>query len=426
MEGLFMSNELSIWRNSNFIKFFSANTLANLGNWFDFVGVLILFRYTWNADPMLIALIPIMYAIPSILLGQFAGVFADRRNKRKILIYSDWFRAALTLLLVFTPTPWLALPILFIRNTAGVISLPAQQGLMRSLVDEKNIMQAITINGSLFQLVKVIGPLMGGSVAGIFSPTASIAINAIAFTISGILLTRIKEQETEIQVKKEATQSQAGFLRAWQEGWHIVLKSKVLFASIIFGLFSTLTIQMIDAQIVTLFSDVFPNKPAVTGWAISAIGIGSLFVVIVLTKFKKISKFGWFFGIGSLLIGIMTGGFGFLLHYNFIALAICLSIIGGIGNGLTFTAINYLIQTEPPKEAIGRVTSIIDSLMSILFIAGPLLGGLLITKFGIFTTFKTIGLGLFIIGITGIILQRIIWQQQPSNGQFNVDEGSLQ
>lgn len=86
---------------------------------------------------MLIALIPIMYAIPSILLGQFAGVFADRRNKRKILIYSDWFRAALTLLLVFTPTPWLALPILFLRNTAGVLSLPAQQGLMRSIVDEK-------------------------------------------------------------------------------------------------------------------------------------------------------------------------------------------------------------------------------------------------------------------------------------------------
>lgn len=423
VEGLFMTKEISIWRNGNFIKFFSANTLANLGNWFDFVGVLILFRYTWKADPMLIALIPIMYAIPSILLGQFAGVFADRRNKRKILIYSDWFRAALTLLLVFTPTPWLALPILFLRNTAGVLSLPAQQGLMRSIVDEKNIMQAITINGSLFQLVKVIGPLIGGSVAGIFSPNVSIAINAIAFIISGILLTQIKVQEIESNKKIEDLQS--GFLQSWQEGWHIVLKSKVLLASIIFGIFSTLTIQMIDAQIVTLFSEVFPNKPAFTGWAISAIGIGSLLVVILLTKFKKISKFGWFFGVGSLLIGVMTGGFGFLLQYNFIALAIILSIVGGIGNGLTFTAINYLIQTEPPKEAIGRVTGIIDSLMSILFIAGPLLGGLLITQLGILTTFKTIGLGLTIIGMTGILLQRLIWKQPKlTNVQMNVNEGN--
>lgn len=404
-----MNKEISIWKNGNFIKFFSANTLANLGNWFDFVGVLILFRYTWKADPMLIALIPIMYAIPSILLGQFAGVFADKRNKLKILIYSDWFRAVLTLLLVFTPTPWLALPILFLRNTAGVISLPAQQGLMRNIVDEKYIMKAITINGSLFQLVKVIGPLMGGSIAGIFSPNFSIALNAIAFTISGILLTRIKVQEIETSVEIEA--AQAGFLHSWKDGWHIVLKSKILLASILFGIFSTLTIQMIDAQIVTLFSEVFPNKPGFTGWAISGIGIGSLLMVIILSRLKKISKFGWFFGIGSLLIGVMTGGFGFLLNYNFIALAIFLSIIGGIGNGLTFTAINYLIQTEPPKEAIGRVTGIIDSLMSILFIAGPLLGGLLITQLGVLTAFKTIGLGLSIIGIIGISLQSLIWKQ---------------
>lgn len=423
VEGLLMNKDISIWRNGNFIKFFSANTLANLGNWFDFVGVLILFRYTWKADPMLIALIPIMYAIPSILLGQFAGVFADRRNKRKILIYSDWFRAVLTLLLVFTPTPWLALPILFLRNTAGVISLPAQQGLMRKIVEEKTIMKAITINGSLFQLVKVLGPLIGGSVAGIFSPNISIALNAIAFTISGILLTRIKVQEIETSVEIGATQ--LGFLRSWKEGWQIVLKSKILLASIIFGIFSTLTIQMIDAQIVTLFSEVFPNKTEVTGWAISAIGIGSLLVVLILNRFKKISKFGWFFGTGSLLIGVMTVGFGFLLKYNFIALAICLSIIGGIGNGLTFTAINYLIQTEPPKEAIGRVTGIIDSLMSILFISGPLLGGLLITQLGVLTAFKIIGLGLSIIGMTGIFLQSLIWKQpKPANVQIKVKVGN--
>lgn len=68
----------------------------------------------------------------------------------------------------------------------------------------------------------------------------------------------------------------------------------------------------------------------------------------------------------ALLIGVMTGGFGFLLQYNFIALAICLSIIGGIGNGLTFTTVNYLIQTEPPKEAIGRGTGIIDSIIFLL------------------------------------------------------------
>ncbi len=104
-----MSSHDSIWKDRNFIKFFSANALSNLGNWFDFVSVLILFRYTWKADPMLIALIPVMYAVPSILFGQIAGVFADQKDQLKILVYSDWIRAGLTVLLIVSPAPYICI-----------------------------------------------------------------------------------------------------------------------------------------------------------------------------------------------------------------------------------------------------------------------------------------------------------------------------
>ncbi|PQD95704.1 arabinose ABC transporter permease [Pradoshia eiseniae] len=409
-----MMKETAIRRNGNFIKFISANALANLGNWFDYVGVLILFRYSWNADPILIALIPIMYAIPSIVLGQFAGVFADQRNKRKILIYSDWARALLTLFLAFSPSLFIALPILLLRSTVGVISLPAQQGLISKIVEDKDIMKAVTINGSISQLAKVIGPLIGGSFVSIFSPEFSIILNTISFVISGLILSRL-------QIKDQAKKGNSGvkeqyvFLSLWKEGWSIVFNSKILLASIIFGIFSTLTIQMIDVQMVTLFSVVFPNVPEVTGWAISAIGIGSLLIVLLLNHLEKIQKYGWFFGTGGLLIGIMTGGFGYLQEYNIILLAIILAFIGGIGNGITLTTINYLVQTEPPKEAIGRISSIIDSILSILFIAGPLLGGLMIKQLGVLKAFQTIGLGLTIIGLTGILLQKLIWNRnQPA------------
>ncbi|MBA2174947.1 MFS transporter [Halobacillus locisalis] len=401
----------SIWKDRNFIKFFSSNVLSNLGNWFDFVAVLILFRYTWEADPMLIALIPVMYAIPSVILGQFAGVLADRKNKLKILVQSDWIRGGLTLLLAFTPSPLFALPVLLFRNMVGVISLPAQQGLMRNIVEEEDLMKAVTINGSLFQLVKVVGPLLGGSIAGIASPQFSILINAFSFVVSGIVLSRItlKNQQT-FKVGDRTTRDQLGFLSSWKEGWSIIFQNRILTASILFGIVSTLTIQMIDAQLVTLFSEVFPKKAGVTGWAISAIGIGSLVMVVLLNRFEKIQRYGWFFGLGSFLIGSMTAGFGYLGEYTFILAAITLAIIGGIGNGLTYTAIQYLIQKEPPKEAIGRVSGIVDSTLSLLFMIGPLLGGILITQFGILSTFRGIGMTLALIGVAGILLQKFIWK----------------
>jgi len=416
------NDNYSIWKDFNFIKFFTANTLSNFGNWFDFIAVLILFRYTWKADPMLIALIPVMYAIPSILLGQLAGVLVDKKDKLKILIFSDWGRALFTFLLVFTPSPILALPILLIRNTIGVISVPAQQGLLRNIVEQEYIMKAVTINGSLIQLVKVVGPLIGGTLTGVLAPQFSILINAISFVVAGIILTRIKLKHTENNHPNESSLDDKNVFTLWKEGWSIVLNNRMLFASIIFGVISTLTIQMIDAQFVTLFSEVFPEKSELTGWAISAIGIGSFVSVMLLNKLDKIKNYGWFFGTGSLLIGIMTAGFGFLDDYGFIRVAIGLALIGGIGNGITFAAVNYLIQKEPPKEAIGRISGIIDSTLSILFIAGPLLGGLIITQFGVVASFKSIGLSLAFVGLLGITLQKFIWKGSTYNKDTAVDE----
>ena len=418
-----MSSPESIWKDRNFIKFFSANALSNLGNWFDFVSVLILFRYTWKADPMLIALIPVMYAVPSILFGQFAGVFADQKDQLKILVYSDWIRAGLTVLLIVSPAPLFALPVLLLRNTAGVVSLPAQQGLMRRIVDEENIMKAVTLNGSLFQLVKVIGPLIGGSVAGILSPRFSIGMNAVSFMLSAIVLLRIRlrQQNDSTQAERTASSKPSNFLSSWKEGWMIVLRNRILLASVLFGIGSTLTIQMIDAQIVTLFSEVFPNTSEITGWAISAIGIGSLIIVLLLNRMKSINKYGWFFGGGSLLIGVMVWGFGFMANYNYTLLAICLSLIGGVGNGMVFTAVNYLIQKEPPQQAIGRVSGIVDSTLSVLFIAGPLLGGVMISQFGILAAFKGIGMSLTFIGFSGILFQKLLWKRNKNTENNKID-----
>ena len=247
------------------------------------------------------------------------------------------------------------------------------------------------------------------------SPQFSILINAFSFILSGIVLTRItlKNQQT-FKVEDRTPADQLGFLASWKEGWSIIFQNRILTASILFGIISTSTIQMIDAQLVTLFSEVFPENAGVTGWAISAIGIGSLVIVVLLNRVEKIQRYGWYFGLGSFLIGSMTAGFGYLGEYTFILVAITLAIIGGIGNGLTYTAIQYLIQKEPPKEAIGRVSGIVDSTLSLLFMIGPLLGGILITQFGILSTFRGIGMALALIGVAGILLQKFIWKANRS------------
>ncbi|WP_175074802.1 MFS transporter [Terribacillus sp. AE2B 122] len=405
---------MSVWKNSNFTKYFFANGLANLGNWFDFIAVLILFRFTWKADPMLIALIPVFYALPSILFGQWAGVLADRWDQRKILIYSDWVRAVLTVILLFSSTPYVALGILLLRSTCGAISVPAQQGFMRRIVEEDQLMQAVSLNGGVIQLVKVVGPLIGGTVVSIFSTHIAMGMNALAFILSALLLYRIQIITSHVERNKSAVKE--GVLESWKKGWYAVIHNRIILSSLLFGLLSTLVIQMIDVQLVTLFSTLYPEREELTGWITASIGLGSLVMVLTLNRLEEIRRYGWFFGTGCFSLGLMTSGFGFLTtgeSYIFIALG--LAFIGGLGNGLVFAGVNYLIQREPPKEMVSRVAGIVDSSLSTLFILGPLLGGFIINNIGVLAAFRLTGSVIALIGIGGIVFQAFIWKSEYSN-----------
>lgn len=157
---------------------------------------------------------------------------------------------------------------------------------------------------------------------------------------------------------------------------------------------------MNDAQFVTLFSELFPEKPEMTGWTISAIGVGALLAVLILTKKDTIERHGWFFGSGSVMIGVMAGGFGFLTSASPLTIGLLYPFIGGMGTGITLTVVNYMIQKEHPREAVGRVSGIVDSKFSILFIVGPILGGVQIQHLGVLVVFRWIGVLLLLTGVS--------------------------
>ncbi|WP_255433465.1 hypothetical protein [Brevibacillus sp. LEMMJ03] len=62
-----------LWNNRVFIRMFAAYSLSTLGDWFDFIAVTMLLGYVCQADPMLMALLPLVYAGPGLVLGQVAG-----------------------------------------------------------------------------------------------------------------------------------------------------------------------------------------------------------------------------------------------------------------------------------------------------------------------------------------------------------------
>ncbi|ASS73993.1 hypothetical protein CIG75_02680 [Tumebacillus algifaecis] len=406
----------SLWSNKIFNKMFVSYTLSSVGDWFDMIAIMTLFSFVWKVEPLYVSLIPLMYAIPSIFLGQIAGVFVDRWNKVNLMIITDVIRAIFTVMLIFAPSTWWVLPLLFFRAAAGTFHAPAQQALVRHVVDKEHLLQASTLIGVVFQLAKVFGPLAGAALIAFGSIELCLIVNAVSYGISAILLLtvgKVKEQQDETEQDKE----KQSFAASWKEGWSVVLTNRLLFSSTVFFLIGFAGLQIVDAQLGVLLREIDASRTELLGYMIATVAVGTLLVGATFGILKRTGiSYGWLFGGASVLIGIAFYFMGSYEAGSSIAWLLVPSFIGGMGAGVAFMAYNYLRQVETPKEAMGRVTGITNSLTSVVVVVGPLGGSWLVTALGVFDAFIVAGYVVGAIGLFGILLQRLIWGAKQASG----------
>ncbi|MEK1828473.1 MFS transporter [Priestia megaterium] len=150
----------------------------------------------WHANSLWITLIPVAYALPSILLSQAAGNLADHCDKVQLMFLSELVRLLFTCLLFFTNEPLLAL-VLTLRSMSSVMKVPAQLAYVQEVVKEDQLLQASTLQNIMFQIVKVVGPFLGAAALTITTPKACILVNAAACMISiGVLFSLKKQVKT--------------------------------------------------------------------------------------------------------------------------------------------------------------------------------------------------------------------------------------
>ncbi|WP_028589857.1 MFS transporter [Paenibacillus massiliensis] len=436
-------------RNRSFRLLFSAHALASLGEWFDAIAIQVLVVYRWGADPMMIALIPVVMALPGLLLSSLAGTLADRLPQARLMMLSDLAAACLTLAVLFAPgIAWL-LPLLALRACASVFQLPAQQGLTRVIVPSDQLLQAASWNGLVGQGSKVAGPLLGAMLLVLLSPQLCIALNAVARLCSAALLWPLRglssklapassgmltsnggggqstPHQAAIDANTIAKQNEEGFLAQWREGWAYIVRTKRLLHTLIFGLFGIMAILMIDYQFATLLRTIYPGDESLVGWLISAIGIGAVAVIMVLNRMNHIGA-GWGLGGGYLFIGGAIAVLGVLPPGSPIWLLLVAGVLIGLGNGLYMVTQNYILQSETPAHLVGRIFGIQNTVLGAVMIGAPLAGGVLIQMAGPGISFLAIGSVVGLLGVSGMLLQSMIWGHEPKTdaGRY-VERGEL-
>src|SRR5690625_1620602 len=306
--------KMSIWKNRTYLMLFSSYAISTFGKFFDMLAVILMISFVWEAEPWMIGLIPIAYALPHALFSQFAGVYIDKNKKVKVMLLADLLTAILTVALIFTYNPWVMLGVILIRSSFTVVHFPAQQALVRQIVHPDLILKAVTLNGTVNQLSKIIGPFLGASIAAAFSPRMSFIVYAAALLVSVCILLFIRHVDTsEAAVTLEAEQEgNNAFWKTWGNGWRIMLKSKVIIASFSFAFIAFMSIQLVDAQFAVITRELFPaqsgglirkklpgnqfavitrelfpDQPSALGWMMSSVGLGSVGIIICLNRLKS-------------------------------------------------------------------------------------------------------------------------------------------
>ncbi|MDX2301417.1 MAG: MFS transporter [Microscillaceae bacterium] len=407
--------------NKNLRLFFIGQGLANIGNLINQVAVSWL-AYTLTDSAIMLAIVMFSREIAATFTSPFAGVLADRFNKKKLLILAGVLLMCSTSLLgLMTISGWVEVStMIFFQIIFGLISgveIPTRQAFVNELVvNKEHLTNAIAFNSTLFNTARIVGP----AIAGILIPFIGEGFCFIAY---GVMLFVITFIFIYIQYQPLPAREQAkDFSKEFWEGFSYSFQSPpirvllILIAIVtVFGLSYEILLPIFADQV---FDKVLKFNSNTFGYMLSAVGVGSIFGGVHLSMRKNLIGLEKVLFAGALIFGVFITLFSFTDIYW---LALCLLFLAGYGRVLVFTAFNTLLQTIAEDEKRGRVLSLYIMIFMFCKTIGNLIMGFIAEHQGV--NFAT-GLGgvCCIFGVIFLYPQMSLISKAVSNFQQKIQE----
>jgi MFS family permease len=375
----------------NFRLFFTGQGISLIGTWMQNIAQPWLVLRLTNS-PLLLGLVVTFQTLPQMLFSLFVGPLIDSLPKRKILIFTQTCFMILAVILGLLASSkylryWHVLVISALFGVLNTIDMPTRQAYMVELVGKEDLMNAIGLNSSMFNLTRIIGPTLGGVLIGIVGLPACFYINAVSFLAVIIQLIKINTVEFNIN------QTKISLKNLWKdsiEGIKYIFKIDIIREVIIFACVVSIFAINFGVLVPVFTKNVLNLGASGFGLLMAAMGVGALAgaLIVALNKNKK-----------PKLSTIIFAGFSFsisLILLNFarnVYISAILLILTGLFMILFITSINTLIQLESEDSFRGRVMCVFSFVFVGVAPIGSLYTGIIANKFGSNFTF----------GISGII-----------------------
>lgn len=321
----------------------------------------------------------------TIMVGQVAGVFVDRWNYKRTLVFANSILVFVTLALILTLYMpwWVVIPIAFLQSSVGQFLGPAENALLTTLVDNKLLASANSFNGLNNSLARLIGPALGGLLSATVGFAGVVIVDAVTYLIGALLTLAVKAPEIKCETSQIINPYKRVFLE-WREGLQTVRSSHVLTLSFIVVALIGLGEGAISTLMVPYVKVMLGGGGLELGYIMSSQAVGGILGGILLTTFahklKPLHLLGWSaLSSGLLLLPLLN----YPVFYSELWPALVLTAVAGFPFAAFGASQMTLLQSESSKRTKGRVFSSYFALFAAAQLVGMLGSGLLADRVGV-------------------------------------------
>ncbi len=180
--------------NSNFRNLYISRLISLFGDWVNLIAIFTLIKEVIGPSPLATSIVLVLKFLPNTLLSPIAGIFADRYDRKQILIWSDISRfivVACFLLVPLFPNIWLIYFLIFLQTALGTFFEPTRTAMMPEIVPGKDLVTANALGGIAWALMLTFGSAAGGILTELLGWQTNIVIDAGSYLLSALLILRI-------------------------------------------------------------------------------------------------------------------------------------------------------------------------------------------------------------------------------------------
>jgi len=339
-------------RHRDFRLLITAFAVSASGSWAYNVALAV-FIFEQTHSPAWVGAATVGRFVPSLLLGSYGGVLAERFERVRLMVGLDWVCAALmgalTVVAALEGPPLLAIALAGLTSLCGIAYEPAVDAITPETVPETDLAAANTLRSTVDNVAIVAGPAIGAALLFVGPPSVAFAANALTFVWSALVVSRMKVRSRPVDVTEGG---QVGPLRQMAVGFRAIAASATATMLVAYSVIASFVYGVDTVQFVVLSEERLGTGASGYGYLLAGLGVGGVAAAGLVNRLAALPRLGTVILTGMAVYCLPTLLF---LVVSAPPAAFAIEAVRGAGTLIVDVLAITAMQRSLPSDVLARV-----------------------------------------------------------------------